>query len=96
MLSFDIITSPIGSGLLRDLDGRKTGCVEDLIGEGRKPGIDDDDDAPTHSVLGVEGMTALHGHQNRHLSTAHFAFALYSYNPCTIYCCPYHRRLLLR
>ena len=45
---------PIGS--VRDLDGGKTARVEDLIGEGRKPDIDDGD-APIHSVLGVEGTT---------------------------------------
>jgi len=50
------LTSPIRSGPLRDLDasGGKTGRVEDLVGEGRKPDVDDDD-APIHSVLGVEG-----------------------------------------
>ena len=49
----------------------KIGHVEDLIGEGRKPDRDDhDDDAPIHSVLGIEGMTNLtrapeSGHRDR-------------------------------
>jgi hypothetical protein len=58
------LNSPIRSGPLRDMHEGKTGRVEDLIGEGRKPDIDDDD-APIHSVLGVEGMTILHGHLNQ-------------------------------
>lgn len=66
------LTSPIRSSPLRDLDGGKTGRVENLIGEGRKPDIDDDDDdddARVHSVLGVEGMTTLHRHQNQVITT---------------------------
>jgi hypothetical protein len=33
--------------------------------------------------------------RSSHLNIVHFAFALYHYNPSIIYCCPYHRRLVL-
>jgi hypothetical protein len=85
---------------LRDSDGGKTGRVEDLIGEGRKPDIDDDD-TPIHSVLPGrrrDDHLNLHGHQNQVIATEEqegqrpsesehraFAFSLYCYNPCIIY-----------
>jgi hypothetical protein len=44
------------------------GHVEDLVREGGKHDIDDDD-APFHSILGIKGTTSIHGHQNQVITT---------------------------
>ena len=74
------------------------GRVEDLIWEGKKPDTDSDD-APIH-FMGYRITSLPLTTQGRkgggHVSTAHFAFALYCYNLYITRCCPYHSHLLLR